>query len=196
MQSEILTKRFIRCPHCGGGEFTVEHLFNPEDVERLFGPWHCHKCNYEFFGATKQDGTVEITKLKPSASQPMLCLLRFRDLYLVVNRYARPKQDDREDWYDYLFHSHQCPGNILRSVEEVYDPAEGRDPHGQIRFIAAVPDVGQNIGKECNTLEELFRYFRTDGAEAPTNWPVEQRGLIPFVAELQDQYRKSRSPSA
>lgn len=194
MQPNVLTKRFIRCPHCDKGEHTVEHLF--EDQDRSFGRWRCHDCNHEFSGVAKQDGTIEITKVVPSDSQPMLCLLRFRDLYLVVNSYTKPKQDDRDDWYDYLFHSHQCPSNILGSVEEVYDPAEGRDPHGQIRFIAAVPDAGQDVGKECGTVEELFRYFHTDGTEAPTNWPEDQHGLIPFIAAMQYAYRKARSPSA
>ncbi|MDD5511500.1 MAG: hypothetical protein PHI12_11930 [Dehalococcoidales bacterium] len=148
---------------------------------------------------------IEITKIVESDREPIVCLFRFRDLYLVVKGYTRPKNYEH-DWYDYLFHSHQCPGNIFRSVAAVYCPADGADPHGIIRFIAAVPDVEQKINEfsfnpdkqdvNCDTLEGLFRYFCTDGTDAPTNWPEHQRGLLPFIAELQDAYKKEKSKKA
>ncbi len=201
-QAAIHTKRFIHCPHCGQSEHQVEGLF--QNASYNFGPWRCHECNHEFIGRVVGD-TVEITSVVESDREPVVCLFRFRDLYLVVKGYTRQKNYEYE-WYDYLFHSHQCPVNILRSVHAVYCPHDGNDPHGVIRFIAAIPDVRQKINEfsfdpgeqdiDCGTLEELFRVFGTDGTDAPTNWPESQRGLLPFIAQLQDAHRKTTSPKA
>lgn len=194
-QAIIHTERFINCPHCGKGKHPIEHLF--QDTLRSFGPWWCHECNHEFSGEIV-NGTVEITSVVESDHETVVCLFRFRDLYLVVKGHTRQKNYDH-DWYDYLFHSHHCPGNILQGVRAVFCPDDGDDPHGVIRFIAAIPDEGQfnhQTGKDPTDLEGLFRLFGTDGTDAPTNWPEHQRGLLPFIAQLQDAHRKTTSPKA
>ena len=193
MKAEIKTKRFIGCPHCGRGDHWIDHLFNGA----TFGPWLCKHCNHSFSGKILADG-VEITEVQEYNREPVLCLFRFRDLYFVIRSYSKPKDADPR-WYDYLFHSHQCPVNLLRNVEEVFCPSEGLDPHGILRFIAAIPDPGDlrhKYDRDHPTLESIFHLFGTDGTEAPTEWPESQRGLLPGIARLQDAHRKSTSAKA
>jgi hypothetical protein len=129
--------------------------------------------------------------------QPKLSLLRFRDLYVVIAGYSDITGEP--DWYDYKFHSHQCPEAIMRSVVAVFCPSEGADPHGVFRYIASVDDNEENtlaLNTETATVEQLFRLFGTDGSDAPTNWPEHQRGLIPLIAYMQDEHRKNKAPKA
>lgn len=129
--------------------------------------------------------------------QPKLALLRLRDLYVVVESYGQ-HDPEKQDWYDYTFHSHQCPENLMRHVVAVFCPSEGNDPHGVFRFIAAIDDTTENKNATNYTihLAELFRLFGTDGSEAPTRWPESERGLIPMIAYAQDEYRKRKGPKA
>lgn len=126
--------------------------------------------------------------------QPKLSLLRLRDLFVVVESYGQ-HDADKQDWYDYTFHSHQCPENLMRNVVAVFCPTEGNDPHGVFRFIAAVDDNEENKAKletSVLTMEQLLSFFGTDGAEAPTVWPEHERGLLPQIARAQDEYRQRK----
>lgn len=190
----LKTKRYLPCPNCGEHDFLVEHLI--DDRVRDLGPWSCRVCNYGL-RFTAGEGRIENVRTEPPKNTRMLSLLRFRDLYLVVDSYTR-SDDQGADWYDYLFHSHQCPTNILNHVQEVYDPAEGLDPHGICRFVAAIPDTEENQKRldDAGSLQQLFLLFDTDGQDAPTRWPEEERGLIPDLAKLQDAYRKTKAAKA
>lgn len=190
----LKTRRFLICPQCSQYEFNIEHLCAC-DRQRSFGPWTCRACDHSVCGTVHGD-SVEVTRLEPPTDEPVLCLLRLRDLYVVVESYRREK-NYKHDWYDYLLHSHSCPVNMMRRTVDIYDAAEGIDPHGIFRFIAAVPDTPELRKKiEDTSLENLFRLFGTDGTEAPTNWPERERGLIPGLAALQDAYTKTRAPKA
>jgi len=86
---------------------------------------------------------------------------------------------------------------MLRRVQEIYCPSEGNDPHGILRFIAAIPATKElKYDQDYTTLERIFRLFQTDGTEAPTRMPEEERGLLPGLARLQDAHRKATSPKA
>lgn len=119
--------------------------------------------------------------------KPILCLFRFRDLYVIAESYTRGAEDE-EDSYDYLFHSHQCPVNIMRNVLEVFDSAEGKDPHGIFRYVAEIDDNEQNRTalRDKGGFQDMLYLFKTDGTEAPTQWPEKERGLLPWIAALQD----------
>lgn len=190
----IKTKRFLPCPNCGQHDFLVEHVI--DDFVRDLGPWECRSCHYDV-RFTAGNGTITNVRSEPSGDTRMLSLVRLRDLYLVVGSYSKGK-DEGSDWYDYLFHSHQCPINLLNNVEEIYDAAEGMDPHGICRFVAAIPDTEENQTKldQTGTLQQLFLLFDTDGTDAPTRWPENERGLIPGLAKLQDAYRKNQAAKA
>jgi hypothetical protein len=175
----------------------VQHLYDTSKErgsEVTFGPWQCDNCQYEFRGTVLYSPgniydpcVVTITDVHPWGKVPKLSLLRLRDLYLVVDGYGdyRPEEQDRL-WYDFLFHSHQCPTNILRSVVEVYDK-DGFDPHGIMRFVAALDDTKENrkMLDEAGTSEALFQLFQTDGQDALTMWPEKDKGVIPWIAAMQ-----------
>jgi|GEM_PF-2923359 len=192
--TEIKTKRYLPCPNCGQHDFLVDHVI--DDYVRELGPWSCRVCHHDV-RFTAGNGRIENVTSKPSPYTRMLSLLRFRDLYVVVDFYSRG-HDQGDDWYDYKFHSHQCPTNIMGSALEVYDPAEGRDPHGIFRFVAALPDTEENRKKldGAGSLQQLFLLFDTDGQEAPTRWPENERGLLPGLAKAQDEYTKMKAAKA
>lgn len=196
-RADIFRKAFYRCPHCGKSEHGIQHLIDAlydTRAEKSFGPWHCEECRHEFSGVVRflpgvigDTPVVEITRCEPWKKVPKLSLLRIRDLYLVVDSYGdyQPEEQNRL-WYDYLFHSHQCPTSIMRSAMEVFDK-DGRDPHGILRFVAALDDNEENRQKldEAGTQEDLFKLFQTDGKDAPSSWPEVNKGVIPWIAEMQ-----------
>lgn len=190
MEAMIKNVAFILCPQCGQSRHEVEHLFERPDWSHRFGPWHCDKCDYLFWGEGTEDRRVEITRCERSPDTKMLCLLRLRDLLVVVEKYSKHAGQD-DDGFDFLFHSHQCPTNIMHEAEEVFDE-DGRDPHGIFRFIAAIEDTEENRKKleALGSREDLLKLFNTDGTEAPTNWPAEDKGVLPFIAEGRRQYRE------
>ena len=208
----IKTNRFLLCPNCGESEHSIEHLMKgfmvPDPTSstaefgvrpsRDFGPWSCDECDHSFGFRMHHDGSVEITDVKKITEPKVLCLLRFRDLYVVAGPYREYGDDG---WYDYFFHSHQCPYNIMHQVRAVFDAAEGEDPHGSFRFISSIPymEKEEDGGERWTggmSLEALFRMFKTDGQEAETEWPESERGLLPGIAALQDSYAKQRAPKA
>jgi hypothetical protein len=189
----------ILCPNCGESDHTVSHLF--DEGGRTFGPWCCDACNHEFRGRVLPDNSVVITKVEPRDTECKLCLLKLRDLYCVVTGYSLVKGDQYDDHADYLFHSHQCPGNIMRSVDEVFDVAEGSDPHGIFRLVAYITDTPENRKKldhnyGAHTVEELFRVFHTDGQPLPTDWPEQDGGVLSRLAAVQRFYAQEKMPKA
>lgn len=194
MLSEVKTKRYISCPNCGEGEHTVEHLLDGT-WSGSAGPWSCDFCNHQFCLTAFENGQIDITDLKKNAPQ-VVCLLRLGDLYVVAGPYRRHGGD--EDWYDYFFHSHQCPENIFRKTLALYAPDWGEDPHGVLRFVASVPleEIEDDRFDGGDTLESLFRTFKTDGKDAPTQWPEADRGVLPWLAEMQRQRKKNAGPKA
>lgn len=196
MKAETVRPVFIVCTNCAKGEHRVQHLYETSKergTEVSFGPWQCEKCGHEFKGnvlyapgSMHDPCVVTITDVYPWKKVPKLSLLRLRDLYVVVDSYGdyQPEEKDRL-WYDFLFHSHQCPTNIMRSAMEVFDK-DGRDPHGILRFVAALDDTEENRKKldEAGTREDLFKLFQTDGQDALTEWPEENKGVIPWIAEM------------
>jgi hypothetical protein len=185
---------YIRCPNCNQGEFRVTHLVEDRSP-RSFGPWKCRVCNHSLSGVVKNK--VEITKIDPPVDEPQLCLMRFRDMFLVVDSYTK-WQNGKSDWYDFLFHSHQCPTNMLRHVLELYDVEYGSDPHGTVRFVASIPDTEHNrkLLEGDLSIQQLFVLFATDGQDAPSQFPPENEGLIPWLAELRREYQKTKTPKA
>jgi hypothetical protein len=185
----VHTKRFIRCPSCNKHEFAVEHLFAPR-LPGGFGPWSCDQedCDAVISGRVFSDQTVEIdvtVRDKPRG----LALLRFGHLYLVLEeKYGRVEADHA----DFFYHSYQCPTNLLHKVEEVFDPAHGRDPHGQLRYVAGIEDNKETRARmdACGTLAELLALFDTDGELAGTEWPQRDAGVLPMIAQWQREAAK------
>jgi len=196
---KIVTRRFVCCPNCGGSTHGVEHLLDSvrEHGDITFGPWPCEECDHDFFGEVTVDQDVVIRKVVKSRVWKVFVLLRFRDLWVVVR--GRNYPDAAEDSWDYFYHSHECPVNIMKDVVDVYDAEVGSDPHGVFRYvaeIAATKEIEKTLDEGCMTLESVFRLFDTDGKEAPTRWPERDHGVIPWIAELQRQAEKERSPDA
>lgn len=182
MNAPIISKRFIKCPKCNSYEFQVEHLFAPR-LPGTFGPWSCNddECDAVISGRVFSDQTIEITVTTRERPRG-LALLRFGHLFLVVEEpYCRVERDHA----DFFYHSHQCPTNLLRRVEKVYDPAHGHDPHGQLRFIANIVDGEETRSQldQCATLAEVLALFNTDGTPPPTEWPERDAGVLPMIAE-------------
>jgi len=188
MIPELRHTRYFLCPSCNQCKFEVEHLMN-EDVS--FGPWYCktNNCDCVVRGQV-QDGKITVEQSTRMRDQfPTLSLLKFRDIYLIVNDDVIGDQNGHIDHWDYFFHSHQCPENLFRSVAHVFDGQEG-DPHGIMRFVASIPGTDDNHSKIdgiCTT-HDLLALFKTDGEPLPSEWPAENKGVIEWIAQL----RKSR----
>lgn len=188
MKPEIKTRRYVLCPECGVGEFYVEHLFDDNYEDRSVGPWYCKNGDCRMGFSIKVAGEeVELTPTKRYKARG-LGLLKFRDLYLVVNQIGNLVGDVHADFF---YHSHQCPTSILSTVEEVFD-ARGNDPHGTMRYVASILDTEETRKRlgAATSLRELFDLFGTDGQPAPTRWPEEDGGMLPFIAEMQREHAK------
>lgn len=183
------TARYLVCPACGNRMSSIDHI----GIGRTFGPWQCGHvgCGATVSGTVTEDGAdITIGRVE---NEPQFALLKFRDVYFVM----LDKYGGKEDSADYFYHSHQCPTNLLGSVEHVFD-AEGSDPHGMMRFVAQVPwskDSAENL-EHMGSLAELFAFFRTDGQPATTKWPEENAGVLPFIVEARRDDTKKRSPKA
>lgn len=179
----------LACPHCGKSSRPIQRLIDQraqQGADVSFGPWRCDECWHEFSGAVCDVG-VHITEVRPCKERKMLSLLRFQGVLVVVDSYC--DYSDDPDWYDYLFHSHQCPTNIMHSAKEVFDE-DGRDPHGLFRFIAAIPDTEEaRKALDAMDIASLLALFHTDGTEAPTAWPAADGGVLPWLAEMRRQYK-------
>jgi hypothetical protein len=180
MKPTIVTKTFIACPGCGSTAwFDVQRLIDAQRAT-TFGPWGCRTdgCLVEIRGQVTAAGDIEIEQQQAAA--PGLALLKFRDLYIVRDElYGRVRNPD------FFYHSHQCPQNILQDVTAVFDPAEGHDPHGVLRFVANIEATTEARVRleQTSTLEALFALFRTDGQPAPSEWPERNGGMLPWIAE-------------
>jgi hypothetical protein len=123
-----------------------------------------------------------------------LTLLKLGDLYVVVDGY-RYKSDDA----DFLFHSHQCPMNLLRATVAVFAPEHGHDPHGRLRFVAGIDDTPearallgedeQGSNASVTSFAGMLQLFGTDGQPPDSKWPERDGGVIPWLAELQREHR-------
>lgn len=179
MKAAILTKRFITCPRCTDGTWEMDHLAPGTS----WGPWSCpnSSCTAAVKGTVGTDSTIDIEVFdKP---EMVLALFQLRGLYLVITSYAQSSN------YDYFFHSHQCPTNMLQHTLAVFDPETGIDPHGVLRFVAAMPDskgVREMIERNLETsLAGLFAIFGTDGTPIASDWPERNGGKLPWLAKMQ-----------
>lgn len=177
---ETFTRLYVRCPSCGESDWTVDHL--REGIEA--GPWECEACHVNHFFVVKE-GKVLVKADGPAPRS--LALLRLGDLFLVVRLYV----EHTAEHMDYLVHSHQCPTNLLRSVKHAFDYA-GEDPHGRLRLVGVLPDDTETRGKleQCDSLQALFVVYETDGQPLPSEWPEEDRGVLPGLAAMQREARK------
>jgi len=180
MKVPVHTKRYINCPNCGESEQQVEALFSRTPIN--FGPWDCERCDHTYRGSIDADGVITITEIKPIDEPLVYHLLRFRDLYVV----AGPYRDQTPKQVDYLIHSHQCPVSIMAATQDVFSSTGENDPHGIFRYIATAPasKVTEDGLNRISTLDKLYAFFNTDGAEPSTEWPEANGGMLPLFAEL------------
>lgn len=128
-------------------------------------------------------------------------LLYFRGLYLVIRWYGSSFDEKAEQarLWDFLFHSHQCPTNILHRIEDVFDPEWGQDPHGVMRYVANIPfsaEIKKQLDSNVVSIAELFNMFGTDGTPPKSEWPEKDGGLIPVLARMREQAQKDKAPKA
>lgn len=183
MKAELVTETqtFVKCPVCGSGS-RVDHL----GAGRTFTRWGCANddCDVTLSGTVCADGSIdmEVGKKEPQG----IALLKLGDIYLLIReRYGRVENPD------YFYHSHQCPTNLLGSADRVFS-VDGVDTHGMIRFVASIPfdpETWKRLDQETDSLESLFAIFKTNGLPAPSEWPEENRGVIPWLAEMQREHR-------
>ena len=127
-------------------------------------------------------------------SRKKLTLLKLGDLYVVVDGY-RYESDDA----DYLFHSHQCPMNLLRATVAVFDPERGHDPHGRLRFVAGIDDTPEAralLGEDkrgnnasVTSFAGVLQLFGTDGHPPDSMWLDRDGGVIPWLSDLSREHR-------
>lgn len=188
--AEIVTRRYVRCPREGcHGEWGVEHLLSDETPGgRSWGPWSCNEddCDVVISGKLTARG-VELTVTKREEPRG-LALLKFGDLWLVVDeKWGRIERDHA----DFFYHSHQCPTNLLHKVRDVFD-GDGSDPHGRLRYVASIeasPEAQKRV-EDAHSLAELFAIFDTDGVPPDSEWPEKDRGMLPIIAQWQREAAK------
>lgn len=169
MTAETFTKRFFRCPRCGDGEFTFEHLIG--EKPRTFSHWGCRnvKCQANIGGTVHPDGTVEVEAEDPDRVQSFV-LLRAGDLFMVIDGWGA--KEDPLDGADYYYHSHTCTSNVMRSCQCVFTKEEA-DPHGVFRVVGVVvstPELADPNKLSNMSPEEILALFKTDGEPLPSEW--------------------------
>ena len=139
MKSEIFTKRFIKCPHCGKGESAVEHLLSGPD--RSFGPWHCEECGGGYKGSVK-NGEIEVNLLGADQriTKDRFAILRVKGTPLFII-YDHSDYDD-EHWrarddFSFLFEDHECPINVFHDAEAIIWNGN-EDDHSMIEFVGMI----------------------------------------------------------
>lgn len=139
MTTDTFTRQFFRCPHCGKGEQSAEHL----SPGTSFGPWYCDLCGGSFVGRIDFEGRIElelraerkiatfnVLVLKPQAKPVYFVVegMRFEGGSLAV--------DDQHESSRYFYEEHSCPTNWLQPVMVFHDG--DADPHGLLEFVKGV----------------------------------------------------------
>ena len=136
MKADLVTRRFVRCPHGCAHEFRVEHLF--ERQTNTAGPWFCDECGRGWDWEVTPEG-LEITESKTRLyfHKVLLELPPQKEsvfFTLASSGQREPGDPDRLDGLRYLYDEHTCITNWLREVEEV-KIGTNTDPHGLFRFV-------------------------------------------------------------
>jgi ribosomal protein S27AE len=132
----VLTRRVIRCPECGQGEFLIVSMH----FGRSWGPWYCDDCGYGFTGRTDENGE---SFTEPWRDRKVKTVVTLRSNAPVVLRVEGmrfvPGEDGPEaaDGHDeYYYNEHTCPTNFLgHPVLEVTDDDGTDDPHGIFAWV-------------------------------------------------------------
>ena len=149
MNAEVFTKRFVRCPACGGAEFAVEHLFG--DTERTAGPWYCHACDHGITLTVYPDGRVDVAASKQRIRRVRVILEIPPQEHSIMLEVKGTEYDDGDGFpsleeqaqrHAYYYEESTCPTNYLRDVKEVR-VGDREDPHGLARFVSASHAQGE-----------------------------------------------------
>jgi len=182
----VITKRFLICPSCKTGEFSIDHI----KAGYGFGPWSCNRseCDAQVSGMIGPDMAVSVTVTRRDEPRGF-ALLQLGNLLLVLKEdYGRVRN------WDFFYHSHQCPSNLMKQVYKVYDADGQVDPHGRLRYIAGIDDTLDNrdaLDAVCD-LKSLLDLFQTTGIPTKTEWSEENEGMIPFVAQSRKATKKKK----
>lgn len=134
---ETKTKRFFLCPHCHGGMFEIEHLF---EVNPMGGPtwcWGCKKCGLDVEFKLEQGQVLARPRHDRPRHVEKLVLLKMDEIHLVVHHST--SEDTTEEQERYYFDQHTCPTNYFRDTVAILLPPHDADPHGLFQYIASAP---------------------------------------------------------
>lgn len=170
---EVHTQRFITCPACGRGHFSVEHLFGylvqHKTAVTTAGAWWCdyEDCGVGFNLTIRETGEVLVDIKEGHRKVPLTVLLRILPtnniIYLVVNgmRFVDPKKEEsaREiaDHKKYFYEEHTCPTNYLQDIDTLIVAGDA-DPHGIASLVGFVDGKAERF-TESGITEEILGLF-------------------------------------
>jgi len=152
MDAKIVTETTKRvcCPTCGKPAGIVSRMMDDllyggakkgEGTRRVGGPWYCDSCGWAYTFEVHADGRAFVEKVNQrSVKTRVLLRLRRGDAPIFVevrHSHTDPpgdSPDERRNQNRYYFEEHTCPGNIMRSVDEVFR-GDDEDPHGLFEFV-------------------------------------------------------------
>ncbi|MRT30868.1 hypothetical protein [Herbaspirillum sp. CAH-3] len=151
------TKTFIRCPHCDGDEFPVDHILNGT-WKRSFGPWYCDTCGGSFRGTKDDVGQIDLELLDERKVQTLDLLVlqpQAKPVYFVLRgmRFEGPKFDGYPDNKEFFYEEHSCPTNWLRNIQTLIHDDDD-DPHGLIEFVRSIESTPELL--ERDDMREAF----------------------------------------
>lgn len=139
MTALLRTKLFAVCPHCGDGEFHIDHLLEPGRIGASCGPWFCDECGRGVRITARSATDVDIVSDESSMPRTLnLLTIPARDhpIYLVVHG-LRSVSEAPGVGQDYFYGEHTCPTNWTGNIEAIIEDGDD-DPHGVATFVRAI----------------------------------------------------------
>lgn len=163
----LKVKHFAECPHCGEGEFAVDHLWEPGSIGRERGPWYCDECGRGALLKAIAPGIVDVSKSDASMPRTLNLLSippRDHPVYLVVHGVRSSDDPGNDGGTAYFYNEHTCPTNWTDQIEAVIEDGDP-DPHGVAQFIRSVDTPELPDGEIEYDLQNLFpEAFDIEGA--------------------------------
>ena len=144
-------RKCIVCLKCGGNVGCYEHLSEGRKTSQS-----CEKCGSGHTFIVRENGVdIWLNGKEATFTVALLKLIRgYGDIYFLVKHYhfSSHNEDDEEERNKYFFEEHECPMNIIKSVQQVVMVWDGEelpddDAHGLFEYLGEVDKLKPGIIK-------------------------------------------------
>ncbi len=159
LATNIKFRAGVECPKCKNWH-SIEHLLGYKTDPNLV--WYCHNenCGAEFkFSVDVKYQLIYDLCLTGNESKPKRYVVKLKenikDLTLIISGHGHYENGIEQDTFDekrYLYESHTCPSNIMRSVVDIFSDGI-KDEHGIFKLIKEIPKIQDE--DNCYTIEDV-----------------------------------------